>query len=269
MKKFLNKKTIALIIATVLIATCAIVSVKTENNVVSNALGTVLSPVQRVWAGGVNAVKNAVVNVFKSGSNAKENKALQKKVLALEDELRMVEGYKAENERLREMLEFADSRKEMNYTAANIIGRSSGDISHIITIDKGTNSGIVNGSIVVVPEGLVGVVCEVGINYSKVKTIFDAESSVSAICARSGDMGVIEGQPTASKMSCSMNYVSNNAKIVAGDSVETSGTGGIFPRGILIGKVKNIKNDERGLTLSAEIEPGADINNIDIVMVSK
>ncbi len=268
MKKFLNKKTIALIITTVLIATCAIVSVKTENNVVANVLGTVLSPVQRVFAGGVGFIKTAVVNVFNSAENAKENKKLQKKVLALEDELRMVEGYKTENERLHEMLDFADSRKEMNYTAANIIGRSTGDINHTITIDKGTSSGIAIGSIVVVPEGLVGVVCEVGINYSKVKTIFDAESSVSAICARSGDMGVIDGKSTASKMGCTMNYVSNDAKIVAGDSVETSGTGGVFPRGILIGKVKNIKTDERDLTLSAEIEPGANIYNIDVVMVS-
>ena len=269
MKKFLNKKTIALLIATILIATCAIISVKTRSNAVSKVLGTVVSPVQSVFAGGVRFIKNTAVNVIKSAENAREAKKLQNKVLELQDELRMVESYKLENERLHEMLDFVDSRKEMNYTAANIIGRSSGDISHIITIDKGTGSGIVNGSIVVVPEGLVGVVCEVGINYSKVKTIFDAESSVSGVCSRSGDMGVIEGKSTASKMSCVMNYVSADAKMVVGDNIETSGTGGIFPKGILIGKVKSIKTDERGLTLSAEIETGADINNIDMVMVSK
>ncbi len=269
MKKFLNKKTIILIVLTVIVALTAVISVKTENSFVSGVFGSVFAPVQKVFAGGIKVVKNTAIDLINSPENAKENKKLTKKVLELEGELRMLEGYKTENERLRGLLDFADTRKDVEYTAANIIGRSMSDISSIITIDKGSKHGVKKNSVVVIPEGIVGVVFEVSATHSKVKTIFDEESSVSAICTRSGDMGIVEGNlTTTSKTGCRMNYISNDAKIVVGDSIETSGTGGIFPKGILIGKVKSIKNDERNLNLSAVIETGVDINNIDTVMVS-
>ena len=110
---------------------------------------------------------------------------------------------------------------------------------------------------------------ETGYNYAKVKTIFDAETSVSAICLRSGDMGIIESSGFApSSGRCSMNYIDRSAKTVVGDVIETSGTGGIFPRGIEIGKITEIKEDSRNLTLSAVIEADVNINSLDTVLVS-
>ncbi len=269
MKKFFTKKVILLLSLTLIVALISFISVKTGTSAVSNTVGVVIAPVQKVFASGIRVIKNAGENILNSSKNAKENEKLNKKVLSLQDEIRMLEGYKTENERLHELLELKNASEEITYTAANIIGKSSSDINSLLTIDKGSKDGVRKNSIVKVPEGLVGVVSEVSLNYAKVKTIFDAESSVSAICARSSDMGIVEGKLGASgKNTCVMNYIDTDSKIVVGDSIETTSAGGIFPSGIFIGKVKSIKTDERNLSLNAVIEAGAKISNIDKVMVS-
>lgn len=268
--KFNKKNIIIIACVTVVVLALSVFSIRTENNIVSNVVGTVFSPVQKGVAVSFNATKRFVHNIVLSGKNAKENKKLKEEILSLESQLRMVEGYKTENESLREILSLKDNRKDLINECANVIGRESDEMQSIITIDKGTKHGIDKNSVVFVPEGLVGMVCEAGYNYAKVKTIFDAESFVAAICLRSGDMGVVESVGSATKNGkCSMNYIDKAAKTVVGDVIETSGTGGIFPRGILIGKVTQIKEDDRSLSLSATIETSVNINNLDTVLVTK
>lgn len=259
---------IACITAAVLIITA--VSIKTGNSAVSNVVGTIISPFQKGGAVAFNSTGNFFGNLFSSGKNARENEKLIEENLSLQTQIRMLEGYKTENERLREMIDLNDNRTEFKSVGANIIARDSSEFHNIITIDKGSKDKIKKNAVVTVPEGLVGFVYEVGYNYSKVKTVYDSECSVSAICLRSGDMGIIEtGAQNALTGVCSMNYIDKSAKTVVGDMIETSGTGGIFPRGILIGKVTEIKEDGRNLTLSATVEMSVNINNIDKVLVSK
>lgn len=268
MKFLKNKYVIILISFTLIISLIMAVSYKTGNSTVSGVFATVLSPAQKGAAVIIDGVKKAGVNVVNSGKNAKENKKLKNRISELEDELRMIEGYKTENERLRRLLEFADNSQNIEYTAAHVIGRTENEFTSSLTIDKGTGDGIKKESIVAVPEGLVGVVYEVGLNYAKVKTIYDAQSSVAAVCVRSSDMGIVEGNSSKNKL-CEMNYIEKDAKIVVGDVIETSGTGGIFPRGIYIGKVSEIKEDERSLSLTAAVETEVRLSNIDTVLVSK
>lgn len=269
MKKFSKKHIIIYAVITLLILIVTAFSFKTGNNVVSNAMGTIISPVQSAFSAVGRSVKNAVSDIVSSGKNARDNEALRDENTKLKSELRMVESYKAENDRLRSLLELRESRTEFKSTAANVIGKESNELRSIITIDKGSKHGVEKNSVVLVSEGLVGNVFEVGHNYAKVKTIFDAQTSVSAICLRSGDMGIIESagfSPSSGR--CSMNYIDRSAKTVVGDIIETSGTGGIFPRGIVIGKITEIKEDNRNLTLSAVIESGVNINSLDTVLVS-
>lgn len=269
MKKFKKKHIIIYSTVTVILLALAAISFKTGNNPVSNAVGTVLSPVQSFFVGTANNVKNFAGNIFSAGSLAEENEQLKEEVLALKSEVRMLDGYKAENDELREMLELSETRTDFGSIGANVIGKKTDEKNSIITLDKGSKDGVKVNSVVFVPEGLVGVVFEVNINYCKVKTIFDAESSVSAICLRSGDMGIAEpmkNETTGGK--CVLNYIDRGAKTVIGDVIETSGTGGIFPRGIVIGKITELKEDSRNLTLSATLETEVDINRLDKVLVS-
>lgn len=267
MKKLGKKHIIIFACITVLILAISAVSFKTGNNAVSNVIGTVISPVQSGTAAVVRGTKNFVVNIFSSGKNARENEKLKAEIASLNDQLRMVEGYKTENEKLRSMLQLAESRSDFESTAANVIGRNIDELHSTITIDKGTRHNIKKNAVVYTAEGLVGRVSEVGYNYSKVQTIFDAESAVSAICLRSGDMGIVEGSSLLAGGICTMNYIDKSAKTVVGDMVETSAAGGIFPQGILIGKITQIKEDNRALTLSAVVETSVNPNNLDKVLV--
>jgi len=267
--KLKKKHIIILACVTLIILLLAAFSMKTGNNAVSGVVGTVLSPAQKGAAVLMRTTKDFVSDIASSGKNAAENKKLKEEKLALEAQLRMVEGYKTENENLREMLALKDSRQDLKTTGANVIGKDSDELRSTITIDKGKKDGVKKNSVVIVPEGLVGVVCEVAHNYSKVKTIFDAESFVSAVCLRSGDMGIVSAYSnTSGSGKCSMNYIDKSAKTVVGDIIETSGTGGIFPKGILIGKITEIKEDTRSLTLSAAIETSVNLNSLDTVLVT-
>ena len=269
MKKFSKKSIIIFVCITVVVLVIAAFSIKSGSSPVSNAVGTVFSPIQKGVAFVVNGAKNVTKNIANSGKNARKNKELKEKVLSLESELRMVEGYKTENERLKSLLDLSSSNEKFKSTAANIIGRDSDNLHSTLVIDKGSMHNVKKNSVVMVPEGLVGVVYEVGLNYSKVRTVLDSESYISAICMRSGDMGIVETtEALSSGGQCSMNYIDKAAKIVVGDMIETSGTGGIFPKGILIGKVTQIKEDSRNLTLNATVEVSVNINSTDIVLVS-
>lgn len=269
MKKFSRKHIIIFSIITVFLLSVAAVSFKTGNNAAGSAIGAVISPIQSGCSIVVNGIKRIAGNVVSSGKNAKENEKLREEIYALRSELRMLDGYKTENERLRKLIDLKETRTDFNSVGANVIGKKTDELTSIITIDKGSKDGVRRNSVVFVPEGLIGVVTEVGITFSKVKTIFDAESSVSAICLRSGDLGIVESSGfSASGGKCSMNYLDRSAKTVVGDVIETSGTGGIFPRGITIGKISEIKEDSRNLTLSAVIETDVDIYKLDSVLVS-
>ncbi len=268
MKKFTKAFIISISVITVFVVSVAIIAFNTGNTSVTGGFARIFMPVQKGASFVVNTAKNTFDNIINSKKNAEENKQLKKEVNQLKDELRMVEGYKIENEKLRKSLDLRDMYSHESGLAANIIGRDTGDLYNTLTIDKGSKDGIRKNSVAVVPEGLVGVVCEVGKNYAKIKTIVDASSSVSALCLRSGDMGVIEGNAQLAKSGkCVMNYIDKEAKTVVGDSIETSGTGGIFPRGILIGKITEIKEDERKLTLTATVKTSVNINNLTSVII--
>lgn len=269
MKKFGKKHVIIYSAVTVIILILAAFSFKLGNNPVSNAVGTIISPVQSVCSSAFSGIKNFFGNIFSAGTMAEENQKLREEVYSLKDELRMLDGYKVENDRLQQLLDLKETRTDFNSIGASIIGKKIDDENSIITIDKGSVDGVEVNSVVLVPEGIVGVVFEVNTNYSKVKTVFDAESSVSAICLRSGDMGIVEpldNETTGGK--CALNYIDRSAKTVIGDVIETSGTGGIYPRGIVIGKIIQIKEDSRNLTLNAVLETEVNINRLDRVLVT-
>ncbi len=270
MKKPVKRNLIIIILITVVVLSVAAFSMRTGNSAVSNVVGSIISPVQKVTAVAVNSTGNFFKNIFNSGKNAKEVKKLQEEVLSLQSQLRMIEGYKEENIRIRALIDLNDNRKDIKSVGANIIGRDSTEFHNTLTIDKGSKDGIKKNAVVTVPEGLVGIVCEVGYNFSKVRTLYDSECSVAAVCPRSGDLGVVESSGTLSDQGqCKMRYIDKAAKIVAGDMIETSGTGGVCPRGILIGKVNDIKEDSRKLTLNAVVETSVNIDSIDKVLVSK
>lgn len=268
-----NKYKIMLIAATVLLVVLIIVgSVVNRKKAggVSNAVGTVLSPAQNLLADAGNSVSGFFEYLTNMNRYEKENKALRERIATLEDELRKTDDLKAENERLRKMLDLRENEKEYATVAADIIAFEMDNLSKSYTINKGIKDGITQNCAVITPYGLVGYVSEVGRNWAKISPIVDSKVSVSASVMRVSNMAIVQGDMTLMEDGlCKMTYVAKDSGIEIGDHVETSGAGGIIPAGIYIGKVSEIKDDLTGVSKEVIIKPGVDFSNLNEVMVIK
>ncbi len=265
-----HKGKIILIAVTVLLvlvmALSAIPSAKP--NFVSNAVNVVLSPVQKVISKSINSTQSFFSFMFNMDKYENENKVLSEKISALEKELRETEELKKENTRLRAMLEMRERTFQYEIEAAEVIAKEAGNWFNSFTIDKGTSDGVAVHNPVITSSGLVGYVSEAGPTYSKVVSIIDSTSSVAATVKRTGDSAVVEGDLKLQERGlCRMVYVNKNSVITAGDDLETSGMGGIYPRDLYIGKIKEVSADGTGLSQQAIIEPAVNFDSISEVFV--
>lgn len=272
MSKFSKKfwVVLAIVIAIVLGIMAAATVIGHGNMAVGGVVGTVIAPIQK----GVTVASDAVDSFFSGFGEAKrlrnENEELRLQILQLQQETRNLDTYQNENARLRAMLEMKEAQTAQEYVGARVIAKDTGDWYYTFVIDKGSSDGIAPSAVVVTPQGLVGTVTEVSATWSKVKTVLDVESSVGAMCGRTNDMGILEGSVEHSRDNCTlMRYIDKNAKLVVGDSVETSGIGGVYPRGLLIGKVTAIEDQIEGLSLVAVVESSVNFNTVSEVLVSK
>lgn len=268
MKKISKKMWVTLMLVTGAVLGIMSAAAITKVDFLNTAVGTVITPIQDAF-GSFGTVGGFFDRIANAGRYRAENEELRAEVARLRQESINIEAYRNENQRLHALLDMKDLREGPEYTGANVISRDSGDWYETLVIDKGTLSGVNVNSIVVVPDGLVGSVVEAGADYAKVKAVTDVESSVGAICGRTNDIGLAEGKSGLTPSGkCALNYLDKNVKIIEGDVIETSGTGGIFPRGITIGRVTHISESGDGLTLNCEIEAAVNPKKVTEVLVS-
>lgn len=171
------------------------------------------------------------------------------KIVELESEVGRLRELSKENERLRKLLEFKDTFAGKK-VAARIIGWDPAPWRKTIILDKGANQGIKKDMAVIVPDGLVGRVLEVGPSTSRVILLTDADSRVSAIAEESRSQGVLSGNGNSE---LTLEYMEIESTTIVGESVSTSGLNGLFPKGIRIGKITAIGKDMTGLHLQAKV----------------
>ncbi len=200
----------------------------------------------------------------------KENEELKIKVDSLEAENRELKSFREENRELRQALNIKDQFASLEPLGANIIGKDMGNWFNIFIIDRGVNDGIEKDVPVLTSKGLVGRTIQINAASSKVEGIIDKNSVVSARIVQKGDLVRVRGDLQYKDQGlCLMDRIPAEADVAVGDMVETSGIGGIYPRGILIGEVKEILKLENQLELSAVIEPAVDFRRLDEVIVLK
>ena len=198
----------------------------------------------------------------------RENQSLIGEIERLEGELADSQALREENERLREYIEFKKTYPDLALTEALIIGSESDNYSTIFTLNKGRGDGIKTGMPVVVLNGVVGSVCEVGSTWCKVRAITEASSSIGAYISRSGEIGLIEGDISLKGTEeCILNYLSADADIEVGDMIYTSGLGSVYPRGLLIGEVTEIETDEYLRTKAAKVKCAVSFDSLTYVMI--
>lgn len=237
-------------------------------NFVSNAVNLVVSPVQKGISSVINSVQNFFDVLFNMDEFEGEKEELRARVVFLENEIRETEELKKENTRLRTMLEMRERLVQYETETAEVIAKDPGNWFVVFTVDKGSAQGVELYDPVITDKGLVGYVSEVDINSSKVTSIIDSTTSVAATVKRTGDSAVVEGDLKLQEQGrCRMVYVDKGSIITEGDELETSGMGGIYPRGIYIGKVMEITGDGTGLSQQAMVEPAVDFDSVSEVFI--
>ncbi len=147
---------------------------------------------------------------------------------------------------------------------AQIIGKDPSNWFKTIIIDKGTDDGIKENQAVVTHQGVVGHIIEVTPKAAKVLLISDQNSSVAVIIQDNRTEGIMLGMQHGR---CKIDYLTRTAEIHEGDMVITSGLGGIFPKGLRVGAVTQIKKKSYGLFQDAEVHPFVDFSKLEEVLI--
>ena len=199
-----------------------------------------------------------------------ENEELRRQLREANDKLVEYENIKRENEQFREFLQLKENNPDYDFETATVIGRDSTSRFGSFTIDKGSVDGIEVADPVITSDGLVGIVWEVGLTYSHVRTVIDISVDVGVYSISTRDSGIVSGDiALSSEGLCKLHYLPKNSGISAGELIVTSGIGGVFPKNLVVGTVRSIELDSTGLSLTAAIEPAADIAGVTDVLVIK
>lgn len=254
----------AIIIITVILAIISCF----KSNFIANTLNTLSTPVQSVFAAMIRPISQHFTMLNEMEGYKSENERLIKEITKLKIENRDTKSYVEENNRLKKLLDLRDKETDMETVAANVISRDYEKWFKGITVNKGSLSGIEIGDPVMTTDGILGVVDSVGPNWAKVKTIYDSKSAVGAKFTRTGDIGVVEGsQEFADQERCRVQYISGAAPVVVGDILVTSGLGEIYPSGLMIGKIDEIKTDAMGNIEYVAVKPAVDFGSVYEVLV--
>lgn len=196
--------------------------------------------------------------------NMNENIRLQNELDFCRQKLVALNEIYLENKRLKNLLGFKQKASYKVVAAARVIGRSVDNWSSIVIIDKGSSSGIRRGMAAVTYLGLAGRVIETTSSASKVMLINDPNLGVSALVQRSRQEGLVAG---ALGNSLIMRYLPGDADVKVSDTVVTSGLTDIYPKGILIGRVVEVKDEFLGLSRYCVIRPAVNTSAIEEVLV--
>jgi rod shape-determining protein MreC len=223
----------------------------------------VAAPIQNVINASVKSIGDAWSRYIVLVGLEEENKNLKKKINDLKSELNLYqEGY-LEAQRLRNLLALKDDH-HYNFIAARIIGREQISLSKTILINKGTAHGLNTGMPVLAGPGLIGRVIDVSWHAAKVLLLVDESSNIDAIVQRNRTQGIIRG---AGSHGYALKYISKTQDVKEGDIVVSSGIGGIFPKGLMIGAVNHVDRLEAGLFLKIYVTPSIDFSKLEEVLV--
>ena len=234
----------------------------------SRAATTVLAPFEQAvsWVGA--QLRYVTSDIWDIATVHEQNKMLRNEVIQLREQNLKAEEYAAENVRLRALLGYKQTASQFDLVVGRVIGREAATWTRMIVINRGTSDGVKPEMAVITHQGLVGSVVEASPNSAKVELLLDPRSSIGTLVQRpeSRVAGIIQGDPSDPMVPRMVN-IPRNADIVEGDTIVTSGFGGIYPKGIIVGRVNKIENDGGGLLKYTVLEPAVDFQKLEDVAV--
>lgn len=197
-----------------------------------------------------------------------QNAQLTAELQRLRTEQAEVEGLRAENERLRGLLELADKRKDLRLRAARVTARAVSPYFRVlkVTLDVGEEA-VRPGMPVVAPGGLVGQIRTVSAGECEVLLVTDPRSAIDVVLETSRARGLAVGTGEPDRYAARLEYLQRNDESAVGERVVTTGDDGRYPRGLPVGRVTTLKAQAHGLFQEAELEPLMDLSALEEVFV--
>ena len=223
----------------------------------------ITAPFQKLIKQAVTSIEDFWLNYFDLVNVRQENENLRGEIQALRMANSRYREMLATQERIQEPLQFKQTL-DLPMLPAQVIGRDPTGWFKSIIIDKGSDSGLGLDMPVVNAYGVVGRIVSVSPNYAKILLIIDQNSAVDCLVQRSRDRGMLKGLMGET---CKLDYVVKSEDVIVGDIVITSGLGGVFPKGLPVGRVLNVKDMTGELFKDIEIEPAVDFSKLEEVLV--
>lgn len=270
MKRFFHGRffVVLVLIVCFLLGFMLSVAVKGHTMPHEQLVGILVSPVGSVFAWCKNQVTDFFAAFSEYDALTERNAELEQKVNDLQKQVDDLHYDKVQNDRYKDLLSITEAGYSFEYVSADVVTVGGGGLSASFGINAGSGAGIEKGDIVVSSGGLVGKVTEIGLNWATVSTFIDPKISVGAMVLSTGDVGVTEGTLELKvKGQCLVRYLNKDSAVNRGDRVYTSGLGGVYPKGILMGIVSELAYENNGLSLSAVITPAVVFEDLKEVLV--
>ncbi len=268
--KFIRKR-INLVISLLIIIMIVLMLFSSQRNSksqIEGSVGDAMSPIQKIIYNISKSISDTYNGVVKYSSLIDKIEDMEKENGELKAKLNQYSMLEKENEQLREILNYKRELENYQFLGSNIIGKNntySGDY----IIDVGENNGIQSGMIVIANGGLFGMITSVSKNWSIVSPIISGNISVSGLVQRtnSGHGIVKKYKNMQNNYTLKMEYLPISEDVSVGDTIVTSGLGGVYPSNILIGEVLSIENDKRNLSKSIIIKSHVNFDFVDKLFV--
>lgn len=271
MRGFLRSRTfIAICIVAALLLGMMVLDTASDGhmNLLENIGGTLITPLQNFCTTVIRYGGNLVEAYTEYDALKEENEKLKNELVTIAQLLRDAESYVDENKSLKAMLGIAEQHADFEFAACTVVGSDQNGYSHTLTLNKGSADGLEEKDLVMTADGVVGYINELGLTWCKVTTVLDSSCEMGAIVTATGDVGVLDWDYALSESGLlKLAYLDAGVVLSSGDAVETSGVGGVFPKGILLGRVRELKTESHGISQYAVLEPAVNVNAVSTVFV--
>lgn len=271
MKRFLRSgsfKTLVVIAVVVLLGVlCAAVS-RNASSPVTTAVGTLFSPLQRLSAYIAENLKDVEASFESSIIYRAENAELQQELQEYRKKLAEYDELKKKVDAYEEFYGVKQKNQDFEFCYGTVISRDAADAYDSFVLDTGSGDGVEVGDPVIYGEYVVGIVKKVNYSSCVVYSVLDPRVNIGAYESGTREYGYVSGDESLYDAGlCKLAGLDSSTSIVGGGIVCTSGAGGVFPNGLIIGEVTAVKSDDVSAGYYAEIKPFAQYNEITDVFV--
>lgn len=272
MKDTFKKHGIKLGIAVAVVAIVVAISIgvsTSRTGPLANVAGAIRQPIQSATSSVVDWLESIYGYMYQYDQLKAENEELEAQLAQAQAQLQAAEEAISENERLEELLNLSESHADFEYASARIVSRSASNWANTMTLNKGSAAGLEVGDPVITSSGvLVGQIAELGDTWAEMRTIIDLDISVGALVGEAGNAAMVIGDfSLMQKGYMRLTYLTEGTNLLNGDTVLTSGKGGIFPQGLTIGTIVEVHTEAGGQTPYGVVEPACDLDTLSQIFV--